>query len=228
MEKRKYRWTRGFWGKEENYPAPFYSFESNDEDHDGNPCIIEDNRLLKASDSDFGSYQGDGWEEYWDLILVPDNIIKIEDNAFENCINVSTVVLPNSVKIIGNDIFKGCVNLKYIYLPEKIEKIGENILNLWPNYYIDLDLCQDVNALERFNKEILPGFRDAEGHMRTFGDIKYIRWKDNIIPWYIDFFKMYNESCCNFKYIVVPNGCKEYYDKLLPKYSDYIIEQSNL
>lgn len=50
-------------------------------------------------------------------------IMKIEDRAFEECVNLEEVVLPESVTTIGVSAFSGCVSLKEMNLPVKLREI---------------------------------------------------------------------------------------------------------
>lgn len=216
-------YNRGYRGKEENYPIlPSIYVKGYDHEHDGYPCNIKDGCLLQVSDTDGGSYMGETWDEDWDSIIVPDNIITISDEAFKGCYYIEYIVLPNSVKSIGNKVFQNCGHLQYIVLPEKIERIGNHLLNLWPNDYIESNVCKDIQLLERFDKDIVIPTTDAKGCKEV---LKYLILKD-IPQEYLNLLDIYNDCCINFKNFLVPNGCKEYYQKLMPRYSDYIMEFS--
>lgn len=45
------------------------------------------------------------------------DVIKIPENAFSNCINVTTFIIPNTITEIGGGAFKGCTNLQEISIP---------------------------------------------------------------------------------------------------------------
>ena len=53
-------------------------------------------------------------------------IVKIADNAFENCIGITKVVMPDSIKVIGNNAFEGCTGLTEVSFPYDLEKIGSD------------------------------------------------------------------------------------------------------
>lgn len=222
---KRYIWkfyTKGYQGKEECYPVlPSVYVEGYDYEHDGYPCVIKDGCLLHVCDWDGGSYMGDEWEEDWDLIVVPQNIVTIGDESFKGCSYTQFVVLPNSIRNIGDSAFSGCSQLQYIVLPDKIERVGKNLLNLWPQDYIESTGYKNLELLAQFEKDIIIPFSEI-GHRRTFKDLKWT----GISQEYMNFLDVYNESCCNFKNFLVPNGRKEYYQNLLPQYKDYIIEFS--
>lgn len=44
-------------------------------------------------------------------------VIKIPENAFANCINLTSVTIPDSVTTIGQGAFNGCSKIKYMNLP---------------------------------------------------------------------------------------------------------------
>ena len=48
----------------------------------------------------------------------------IEDEAFKDCISLTTVEIPNSVTSIGESAFSGCVSLATIKIPNNVESIG--------------------------------------------------------------------------------------------------------
>ncbi|MBE6387141.1 MAG: leucine-rich repeat domain-containing protein [Lentisphaerae bacterium] len=56
--------------------------------------------------------------------IVPDGVENIASGAFENCKNLTTVVLPDSVKIIKMSAFANCKNLTAVTLPENLENIN--------------------------------------------------------------------------------------------------------
>lgn len=45
-------------------------------------------------------------------ITIPDDVIKIEEEAFRNYETITSVIIPDSVKTIGSNAFEGCTSLK--------------------------------------------------------------------------------------------------------------------
>ena len=83
-------------------------------------------------------------------IIIPENVISIEQNSFmndfnlrdvkiksnslyqinqstfENCINLSAIEMPDSIKELGYEAFYNCYKLKSIKLPKKLKRIYNN------------------------------------------------------------------------------------------------------
>jgi len=59
-------------------------------------------------------------------IVVKDGIHAISDNAFENCKDITEVVLPQSMRKIGACVFQNCTNLEHIQMPDEMDFLGEN------------------------------------------------------------------------------------------------------
>ena len=45
-------------------------------------------------------------------VVIPNSVTTIENEAFTDCISLTSINIPNSVKNIGENIFKGCTSLK--------------------------------------------------------------------------------------------------------------------
>lgn len=54
------------------------------------------------------------------------SITTIGEEAFRNCLNLTSLVLPESLTEIGAGAFSGCANLTSVVLPESVTEIGEN------------------------------------------------------------------------------------------------------
>lgn len=57
-------------------------------------------------------------------IVFPNQIKKIGDSTFCNCVKIEKIVLPSTLESIGNYSFYKCVNLKEIIIPESVKSIG--------------------------------------------------------------------------------------------------------
>ena len=58
-------------------------------------------------------------------IKIPSSVMKIGENAFEDCKNLERVVIENGVKIIDNYAFLNCISLKEIKIPSSVTVIGD-------------------------------------------------------------------------------------------------------
>lgn len=81
-----------------------------------------------------------------------DNVVEIENSAFQSCSNLRKVTLSNSLKSIGEYAFENCTSLEHIDLPHTLELIGHGAFN-------GCDNLKSVNyngSLEQF-KSLLKG-----------------------------------------------------------------------
>ena len=51
-------------------------------------------------------------------------LTRIEDGNFQNCSNLTSIIIPNGVTSIGHEVFTGCSNLESITLPETLKELG--------------------------------------------------------------------------------------------------------
>ncbi len=57
-------------------------------------------------------------------IILPEDIISIENYAFYDCENLTSIKIPNNVSNIGDYAFHGCKSLTNIKLPNNLTNIG--------------------------------------------------------------------------------------------------------
>ena len=58
---------------------------------------------------------------------IPNSVTEIEWDAFNNCINLTSIIIPEAVKVIGGDAFNGCKSLISITIPNGVAKIGDAV-----------------------------------------------------------------------------------------------------
>lgn len=58
--------------------------------------------------------------------LAQTNVVTINEEAFMNCQNISTVIVPNSLKQIGEKAFMNCKKLKRCLILPSVVIIGQN------------------------------------------------------------------------------------------------------
>tara|TARA_B110000014_G_scaffold132099_1_gene91212 strand:+ start:148 stop:720 length:573 start_codon:yes stop_codon:yes gene_type:complete len=57
-------------------------------------------------------------------VKIPDSVTSIENMAFRNCSNLTSVIIGNKVTSIGRWAFKDCLNLTNITIPDSVTQIG--------------------------------------------------------------------------------------------------------
>lgn len=64
-------------------------------------------------------------------VVIPDSIIEIGQNTFNNCKNLVSVTIGanSSLAKIGNNAFSGCSSLEEIYLPAGVTELGDSVFN---------------------------------------------------------------------------------------------------
>jgi hypothetical protein len=55
---------------------------------------------------------------------LPNGLKRINDLAFNSCINLPDLFIPDGVEEIGSDVFKNCTNLMIIRFPDSITSLG--------------------------------------------------------------------------------------------------------
>ena len=58
-------------------------------------------------------------------IILPSSLTAIGKSAFYNCSSLKSIVIPNGVTSIQNSTFEKCINLKSILIPSSVTSIGE-------------------------------------------------------------------------------------------------------
>ncbi|CAK9083656.1 unnamed protein product [Durusdinium trenchii] len=59
------------------------------------------------------------------FVSIPSGVTEIEDNAFENCPFLISVLIPETVTEIGEAAFRDCICLERIEIPNTVTDIGE-------------------------------------------------------------------------------------------------------
>lgn len=52
----------------------------------------------------------------------------IGDKAFNNCVELVSIILPNRLRKIGNQAFMNCRNLTELHIPKSVVEIGEDAI----------------------------------------------------------------------------------------------------
>ncbi len=79
-------------------------------------------------------------------VVVPEDVKKIEDDAFSDCTLVTSITLPDGVTEIGSSAFENCSSLASMTIPGSVKEIGGNAFSGTPwldNYPNDLVIVGD-------------------------------------------------------------------------------------
>jgi hypothetical protein len=75
----------------------------------GNSAYIAENGVLYNKDKTFLHTYAKGKTD--SSFIIPNSVVSIENYAFENCTNLTSITIPNSVTSIENNAFYGCIGL---------------------------------------------------------------------------------------------------------------------
>jgi hypothetical protein len=62
-------------------------------------------------------------------IILPDTIVEMGESAFKDCISLTSIKLPNSIKEISSYLLRGCNLLKEVIIPNGVEVIKNEALH---------------------------------------------------------------------------------------------------
>lgn len=68
------------------------------------------------------------------FVIIPPDITEIEDNAFRDCVDITSITIPDSVKAVGEYAFRGCKNLNSINVSSSFTIKGEEAFSYTPWY----------------------------------------------------------------------------------------------
>ena len=80
--------------------------------------------------------------------VIPDSVIKIGDNAFEDCSNLLSITIPNGVTTIGNAAFE-CTSISAIDIPESVTEIGGSSFRQCVKLE-EIDIPKNVEYIESY------------------------------------------------------------------------------
>lgn len=65
-------------------------------------------------------------------IKIPSSVREIDDNAFDNCKYLGTIILSEGLEEIGSEAFTDCSSLKSVTIPSTVHIIGKGVLEDCP------------------------------------------------------------------------------------------------
>ena len=92
----------------------------------GIPCkYIKGTRIgICISESSIINIERIGFRDV-NIIIIPNSVTLIGDEAFRGCSNLTHITIPDSVTSIGKEAFRGCKGLKNITISNNITKISD-------------------------------------------------------------------------------------------------------
>lgn len=88
----------------------------------------------KTIEVTYGEYIGVGIDKYSDNVTIPSTVsfngttytvTAIDDNAFYECWDLTSITIPNSVTAIGKNAFSHCYELTSVTIPNSVTTIGD-------------------------------------------------------------------------------------------------------
>ena len=83
-------------------------------------------------------------------VTLPNSIVQISDNAFDDCNKITKVVLPNGLTSIGAAAFNNCSALTSINIPESVTTIGEYAFYNATSLASDINIPNGINTIKEY------------------------------------------------------------------------------
>ena len=160
--------------------------------------IIQSNTIINKEDLHYAF--GNQIKTY----ILGDNITKIGNYAFRDCINLQDINFPNSVTEIGYNSFTGCEKLSSIYIPATITKIG----------YGAFSNCKMLSSIIVDEENTIYDSRDScNAIIETATNKLLIGCKTSIIPDDVTRIALEAFSKCSLTSIIMPQNMNKIGDK---------------
>ena len=85
-------------------------------------------------------------------ITIPDSVVSIGNNAFDNCKALKTVTLQDGLKSIGSKAFYNCPELTAITIPDSVTEIGNSVF-FGCKKLADVQLSAGLTEIPNSNRE---------------------------------------------------------------------------
>ena len=143
--------------------------------------INENTRLI--ADRAFAGFNDSGLRN----IIIPNNVVSIGKEAFENCSKLTTLICGSNLKQIGEEAFYGCfksgTNTCKVLLSKSIESIGKSAFaSCYANFFVQETTIPEIWTDEWFNDGYVSKSRlylYSEDKPETTG--RYWHYVDNAI-----------------------------------------------
>lgn len=103
------------------------------------------------------------------IIVLPDHLNRIGDNAFEYC-RFDSLAIPESVTEIGDHAFDNCSNLTSVTIPEKVSKVGSQAFNYC--YNLKSVICRNKDLI--FAPDVFSNCSKLDGNIVYDVDIRAV------------------------------------------------------
>ena len=127
-------WSSGFGGTgygRDGQPIVIYTYSLDDDEnatitsYKGSatsliiPSKLDNHTVVAIGD---GSFKGNA---LLTTVVIPDSVTKIEQSAFQSCINLESVRLSEKIDYMGGYAFGYCNNLREVVIPKSLRSVGE-------------------------------------------------------------------------------------------------------
>lgn len=103
------------------------------------------------------------------------NLEVIEDCAFENCKNLTGIILPITLERLGNGVFRNCTKLLSVKIPPSVTEIGEGVFegcNKVTIYCEEGSFAHSYAIEHNIPYKLMPLINGGKGTMKLFGNKK--------------------------------------------------------
>ena len=99
-----------------------------------NITVSEDSETFKSIDGNLYSKDGTILIKYAvgkedTVFTLPESVTTIEEKAFDNAVNLTSLALSQNLVSVKNNAFNNCVNLANVSIPSTVATIGENVFD---------------------------------------------------------------------------------------------------
>ena len=164
-------------------------FGSTGYDRNGNPIIIYTYSLDDSDNATITSYKGSATSLVIPSKLDNHSVVAIGDGSFKGNALLTTVVIPDSVTRIEQSAFQSCINLGSVRLSEKIEYMGGYAFGYCNNLQ-DVVIPKSLRSVGEMTSHTEGFYVPYGGPFALCGSLRHVTIEDGLtsIPDYL-FFK---------------------------------------